>query len=394
MRSLSIVCLAVCLCFSIAAAGDTIKREFSTEAGKLLDIELDTGGSITIMGWDKNEAEITVFRQGRDWRDCQFDINERSSGIQIISEFDHKWQNKNTDVHVEIKVPQKYDLDIKTLGGDVNIENITGKIRGTTYGGDLLFDNLDGDLDFHTMGGTISCSRINGEMDITTNGGEISCTDSKVNGRAHTNGGDINIRSVSGNLECTTNGGRVRYDNEGKSAQSPQVDDVVTIKTMGGDINLDEAPYGADVKTNGGDITIKKAGKFIIAKTNGGDIEIDEVDGWVEAKTNGGDVSVNMVDRGAYKDHAIELSSYGGEITLILPKNFSGQFDIELAYTKNARRKYKIISDFDIKSRESDNWDYDRGSPRKYIDGTGIVNDGKNKVRIKTINGDVIIKKG
>jgi hypothetical protein len=76
-----------------------------------------------------------------------------------------------------------------------------------------------------------------------------------------------------------------------------------------------------------------------------------------------------------------------------LPTDFSAEFDIELAYTKKSRRVYEIISDFDLKLSESDEWQYDCGSARKYIEGKGIVKGGYNKIRIATINGDVIIRK-
>jgi DUF4097 and DUF4098 domain-containing protein YvlB len=394
MRSFFTIAIVVCLGFGIAEAGDTIERTFATEADKLLEVDLETGGSIAIAGWDKNEAHIVVLREGRDWDECKFEFNESPSGIEVTSSRDRRWRDFNARINVEIQVPRTYNLDITTTGGRVSIENITGKIIGQTNGGELDFDRLDGDISFHTNGGKIHASNIKGEVNLKTNGGAITFTDSQVNGRAHTNGGSIDVIGVTGNLQCTTNGGRVRYDNEDKSDKTPAIDDVVTLRTMGGEIDLAEAPYGADVKTNGGDISIKKAAKFVEAHTNGGDIYIDEVDGWVDASTNGGDVVVNVIDSHKTSDHAVDISSNGGEIRLTLPKDFSGQFDIELAYTKNARRDYKIISDFDIKTRETDDWNFDHGTPRKYIEGGGQIGDGANKVRIRTINGDVIIKKG
>ena len=65
--------------------------------------------------------------------------------------------------------------------------------------------------------------------------------------------------------------------------------------------------------------------------------------------------------------------------------------DIELDYTKNSSRDYQIFSDFPIQQKESTDWDYDQGSPRKTIRGTAAG--GGNRVVIRTINGNVYLKR-
>ena len=72
----------------------------------------------------------------------------------------------------------------------------------------------------------------------------------------------------------------------------------------------------------------------------------------------------------------------------------SMDIDIELAYTKNSRKNYKIDSDFKINEKRTDEWQRDKGSPRKYIYGKGKTGDGKYKIIIKTINGNVFLKQG
>jgi DUF4097 and DUF4098 domain-containing protein YvlB len=376
----------------VSVSGDTIEKSFDISSGKKLEMDLDTGGSIAITGWDKDEVEVKVYLSGRDWESCDIEFDENSSGLEITSDFDSYRRNRRARVEFEIKVPKKFDLDLETNGGEIELDNVEGDLQGKTLGGSLDLQNLKGDIYFRTNGGSIDCSNIKGEADLKTNGGSINCSDSEINGRAHTNGGSVRMRNVAGDFKCTTNGGRVIYDNDENFA-GKSINDVIRIKTHGGNIDVVEAPKGADVHTNGGDIDIKSAGEFVKAHTNGGDIYVGEIDGWVDVTTNGGDITVNVIGSGNEAGKDLELRSNGGEIELTLPGDFSGEFDIELAYTKKSRRHYKIISDFDLKISESDEWDYDRGSPRRYIDGTGIAGDGKNKVRITTVNGDVIIKK-
>jgi DUF4097 and DUF4098 domain-containing protein YvlB len=144
----------------------------------------------------------------------------------------------------------------------------------------------------------------------------------------------------------------------------------------------------------GGDITVESAGKFVKARTMGGDIEVDAVNGWVKATTMGGDVSVVMVgdpDRGK---RDVEIKSMGGEIELEVPPGLSMEFDIELAYTKNSKRNYKIVSDFPMEIERTEKWKSRWGSKRKYIYGTGKVKGGRNRIKIRTINGNIYIREG
>ena len=65
---------------------------------------------------------------------------------------------------------------------------------------------------------------------------------------------------------------------------------------------------------------------------------------------------------------------------------------IELEFTKGHREKHRIVSDADLEITESEDWSRHRGSPRKTIYGKGSFNGGGNKVKIRTINGDVHLK--
>jgi DUF4097 and DUF4098 domain-containing protein YvlB len=129
------------------------------------------------------------------------------------------------------------------------------------------------------------------------------------------------------------------------------------------------------------------------AHTNGGDIELDAVHGPVDAQTNAGDVAVRLVGDPAARDRDADLESNDGDITLVVPDGFSMRVDVELAYTEGSRGDYRIESDFPLTRRDTDEWDDSRGTPRKYHYASGSVNGGRNVVRIRTINGDVKIKR-
>ena len=206
-------------------------------------------------------------------------------------------------------------------------------------------------------------------------------------------GGDITFRNVSGDVKGSTMGGDVKYIGKG-SKPAKNSGREVRISTMGGEIKVDDAPAGANVSTMGGDIKIGSAGRFVKAKTMGGDIEVKKVDGGFKLSTMGGDVTANMIGNPDEGERDIDISSMGGDINVTVPPGLSMSFHLKLTYTKRSSGVYKIISDFPVKMEESEEWDYDDGSPRKYIFGTGEVNGGKFRVKIETINGNIVIRKG
>jgi len=107
----------------------------------------------------------------------------------------------------------------------------------------------------------------------------------------------------------------------------------------------------------------------------------------------GGDVTVMMTGDPSRGNREVELISYSGDIELAVPDNLAMTLDLELAYTKNKSGRYSIKSDFPVQTKESAEWDYDEGSPRKYIHGSGKVGAGTHRVRIRTINGNIILRK-
>lgn len=388
-----IITTALCLITAaVVVSGETIEKQFKTSPGKLLRMDLKAGGSIYVYGWDKDEISVTAFIDGRDSEDIKTEFNETASGLEIESRYGRHRGDDGFNIEFEVKVPQKYDLDLDTRGGSIMVEHLEGDLRGRTLGGKLELIDSHGTFDFRTNGGNINCEKLAGRANLKTNGGNITCSDSQLEGKAHTNGGRVRLENVSGNFDATSNGGDVAYANAGTMTRSGE-GDAIRINTRGGDIDIDEAPYGADLHTNGGDITVRSADKFVSALTNGGDITIDRVDGTVEAHTNGGDVTVKLPQNLIGGDHDIEISSNSGDIKLLVPADFSAKYEIELAITKNSHRDYKIKSDFDIQQEKTDDWDYSHGSPRKYIYGHGEINDAANKIRIKTINGNITIKK-
>lgn len=372
----------VALSGSLAFSQETIRRSFNVSSGQKLTLTLKAGGEIRITGWERPVVSVDVLLKGRDSKNTTVDFEQTSGGVRVTSRHIHQQANNSAGLEFDVSVPKRFDLAIDSMGGAIRISEIEGRLSGKTMGGELRLSNIKGDLDLSTMGG------------------EINLTNSEVDGTLSTMGGNVVFEDVVGNVKGSSMGGNVVYRNVRRlassrtSAQPDSVGEEVNISTMGGEIRVDDAPLGANVSTMGGDVNVGRAARFVKAKTMGGDIKIQAIDGWVEAETMGGNVSVNMIGAENGTRRSANISSKGGEITLTLPGSLSVQFDLELAYTRNSRQNYTIVSDFPLQIRDTPNWDYSKGSPRKFIYGTGVSGGGKHRIRIETINGNITIKRG
>jgi DUF4097 and DUF4098 domain-containing protein YvlB len=408
-----------------ARSDRVIEKEFKLGKGKKLELEIDSGGSLEIEGWDKKSVDVRVQIKGRDADDVEVEFDKKSSGLVIHSYFESRGDHK-AYIDFEIRVPDKFDISIDSKGGRVSIAGVEGTFSGKTMGGSIELERLKGEVALTTMGGSIEV--INSDLDgkVKTMGGSVVVEDVVGDLEGSTMGGDIEYRNVkrrSGKQEdevsIHTMGGDIEVDRAGKRvhvktyggdievSRSEEVEAMtmggdievakskkVNVKTMGGDIDVEEAREGAHLETMGGDITIGAAGEYVKAKTMGGDIEVRKIDGWVKATTMGGDVMVKMVGDPDKGRRDVEIKSMGGQIELEVPAGLDMTFDIELAYTKDAKRDYEIISDFDMEIEKTKKWERYGGTKKKYIYGTGTVGSGKHEIKIKTVNGNIYIRKG
>jgi len=346
------------------------QEELEMSAGETLEVDLEPGGSIHIRGRDEPGAVVRVSFRDTDPEAFRFEFNRTRSGVEITSERLRRVNNVN--VRVEVQIPRRSDLQLRTAGGGISIRNIEGTISGRTGGGQLTLENLDG------------------HIELTTGGGEIVLTDSRLDGHVRTGGGRVLLENVEGDIEARSGGGEVVYRNV-VTPERTYPADVAYIRNAGGSIRVDDAPGGADVQTGGGDIRIRSAGAYAKARTGGGDIRIDDVGGWIEARTGAGTIEVTMTGAPGDERRDVTLISGLGDIWLTLPAGLSARFDVELGYTRNSSQNFEIRSDFDLVEERTATWDDSQGTPRKYIRGTATIGGGGNLITIRTTNGDVHI---
>jgi hypothetical protein len=181
-----------------------INREFKAAMGQRLEFDLDTGGSINIIGWDSPMISVEAYKGGRDGADCRIDFQETASGLKITSEYQGRGHSYSTDISFVVRVPKHFDLEFDSMGGGINICGVEGRISGKTMGGGLTLNNIGGELNLMTMGGGIWLSNSDAEGKVETMGGGVVFEN--VSGGVHgsTMGGEVVRRNTGGRTGRTT----------------------------------------------------------------------------------------------------------------------------------------------------------------------------------------------
>lgn len=166
---------------------------------------------------------------------------------------------------LEVNVPLKFNVDVKTQGGNIAVERLNGEVRADTAGGDIRAGDVLGPVWVSTAGGVISLGNV-GESVF-----------------AHSAGGGIRIGNVNGGATLDTSGGGI---------MTGVVNGPVTAHTAGGDILMQAASGPVVVETAGGQIRLGECGNTVQASTAGGNIEVGGSRGDVRAQSSGGNITL------------------------------------------------------------------------------------------------------
>ena len=219
-----------------------IEESFKVSNGSTLMLDADLG-AVVVEGGRGSEVVVTVLKGinnvSSSAADAMFDrydvtFDDRGSGLTIRGEYDKprgrvNWR-KSLRVHYEISVPENIDIDIKTSGGSIHVEDIAGDARLKTSGGSLQLKNLSGDIVGRTSGGSIQGRNLGGVADLHTSGGSINIDGAGGSIEAKTSGGSINIADVDGTVDANTSGGTIRLK---------EIAGAVNAKTSGGSIEAE-----------------------------------------------------------------------------------------------------------------------------------------------------------
>ncbi len=380
--------------FTLAVNGaeKVINKSYSVKSGGSLYIESDSG-KIEIETWGKNEVGVKITKKARKKnRLDEFKIGIEQDGNDISIEGEGEW-NSRVSVNYFIKVPANFNLDLKTGGGSISVNDISGEIKMETSGGAIkVGDVAKGNVDVDTSGGSIKIGNVNGNLKAETSGGKIVV--GKITGKTDldTSGGKIEIVHSSGELKAETSGGSITVgtgdsdivvNTSGGSIKIGMIQGNVKADTSGGSIAVEGSNGNVKIDSSGGNLFVGKSAGYVKADTSGGNITIKNAKGYIEADTSGGQIEAEMTQTDNSKDTHVSLDSSGGDVTLHIPKGIKATVHAKLKISHSARRDYRIYSDFPLTIK---------GENSNSVSAKGKINGGGDKIDISTSNGDIYIK--
>jgi DUF4097 and DUF4098 domain-containing protein YvlB len=208
----------------------------------------------------------------------QHEVNFEQQGNDLIirakfpQEYFRLWRRSNLQVRYVISIPNEFNVDLKTSGGSVRVDDLRGEARVKTSGGSLHFGKIEGPIIGNTSGGSVSLAGCNGKVEVRTSGGGIDIGSGSGELLAETSGGGIEIESFTGDAFVRTSGGSIRIN---------RIEGSIDAATSGGPIfaALSGQPKkDCRLHTSGGGITVELDESIslnINAEASGGGVTTD-----------------------------------------------------------------------------------------------------------------------
>jgi hypothetical protein len=274
----------------------------------------------------------------------------------------------------QIQIPLKFNLDIQTQGGSVEVPKLDGQLRAETTGGDISTGDVQGPVWVSTDAGMIDLGNINQNVQATTAGGNIRV--GNVNGRVVLNsgGGEIVAGIVNGPVTAQTGAGDIVL----QAASGP-----VEAETAGGQIRLGECGNTVHAETAAGNIQVAGARGGIHAQSAGGSISLLQAMSFVMAQTGAGHI-LAQIDANRKSFGPSRLDTQVGDVDVLLPPSLP--LSIHAAIENGFG--HRIVSDFPVKVVQQGG-----GFMMGPVTGTGEVMGGGEPLNLQTVMGSILIRR-
>ncbi len=274
----------------------------------------------------------------------------------------------------DVEVPLRFNVNIQTQGGNVEVEKLEGQLRAETTGGDITTGDVSGPVWVSTGMGAIALGNIGQSVEARTAGGSIRVGD--VNGRAilDTGGGPIMVGVVNGPVSAQTGGGDIIL----QAASGP-----VEVETVGGQIHLGECGNTVRADTAAGNIQIEGARDGVTVESAGGSINLLQVKGPVVAQTLAGHILAE-IDATKNTFGPSQLNAQLGDVDVFLPPNLPLDLHAVIANPFG----HRIISDFPVDIEKTGGGFI--GGP---VIGQGKLVGGGAALNMRTAMGNILIRR-
>lgn len=215
MKPIAYAIVVLCLCLAPAGCGagksvekEVIERTVEFSPGGRLTL-VNVNGDITIESWDRHEVTMKAETRARaenedearlllDKTTVQFDST--GDRIDIRTDAPKKpGRNRNVSVAYTVTVPKTIDLELKTVNGRVDVNDVSGAVDAKTTNGRIGLTGIVGSIQAGTTNGNIELSDLLGPVETKTTNGKIKVALSGVGDEPH----DIRAKTTNGGIEVS-----------------------------------------------------------------------------------------------------------------------------------------------------------------------------------------------
>jgi len=227
-------------------------------------------GDITVRSSDTTDIRVSGKKNVHAWSDSEAQRRAGPVSVEIVQNGDgyevHPTNvtDSSTSVDMDVQVPQKATVTVRTEHGDVNVSDMATPVSITSGTGDVEVRNTGGDVN------------------IDMHKGDVKVSDTKGNVKISGKGGEVDVASASGSL--TLDGeffGPIRADKVAKGMRfiSQRTDLTLTqltghMETGSGNLEVVDAPGDLSLRTNRYSVNIENATGKIRVDNRDGDIEL------------------------------------------------------------------------------------------------------------------------
>jgi hypothetical protein len=221
-------------------------------------------GDITVRGSESGEIRVTAKKTVKSWSETDADrvaepinvtIEQNGDGYEVRpTGFD--LSSARIGVDLEVAVPKKSALSVKTDRGDVTVSGISGDVGITDMLGDVDVRGTAGDVNVETRKGDTKVSGTHGDVKISGKGGEIEVNDT------------VGSLTVEGDFY-----GPIRADKAIKGVRMVSSKTDLTLSALAG--HFEAGSGNLDIVDAPGNLTLRTRDSEINVENPGGKVSID-----------------------------------------------------------------------------------------------------------------------
>lgn len=239
-------------------------------------------GDVEVKTWDRPEVKImalktssadTLEKAKENAAKVKIEIIEEGNLLRIEADYPKtSIRGLNVSIDFDLFIPDQAAIKIKSVSGDVTLENIGGAVKTEVVSGDIEVMKASKGVDCQSVSGDLELQGIAGDAYLKTVSGDITLEQLMGSLEAESVSGDIEMTGVSGAkfVKAKILSGSITYQGSIEAASKYEM------KSHSGDIELflpAASAFDIEAKTFSGDIEtdfeISVSGKFSKKKITG-----------------------------------------------------------------------------------------------------------------------------